>query len=67
VTKQPDGQQPGLNPKLRASQDATYDISSTDAPLKSISVKKPEGEFWPLMWASVFILGVAISIYLIFF
>lgn len=54
-----------LNPALKQVHDASYgpDQKGTD-PMATVSVKKEEGTFWPMIWLVVTILCILITIFL---
>ena len=55
-----------LNPALKSRTDDTYDTDrTTPAPFDSASAKEGEGEGWPIVWAVVTVLGVALALYFI--
>lgn len=54
-----------VNPAMRREVDATHgtEFKGTD-PMKTVSVQDPEeGRHWPIVWAVVAIVCVAIAIY----
>jgi hypothetical protein len=54
-----------LNPALHREVDATHgtEFKGTD-PMKTVSVKNPdEGRSWPMIWAVVAIVCLAIAVY----
>ena len=55
-----------LNPALKQGHDASYgpDQMGTD-PMASVSVQKPEGTGWPMIWAVTTIVCVIIAIALL--
>ena len=69
-TQQPEGQRTDdaqLNPALQRGIDASHGTTfqGTD-PMKTVSVKDPdEGRSWPVIWAVVTIICVALAIYYI--
>lgn len=56
-----------LNPALKQGHADDYgpDQQGRD-PMETISVKKPEGGAWPLVWAAAVIGGVLITLALLF-
>ena len=55
-----------LNPALKSRTDTTHDTRNvTPAPISTASAKEGEGEKWPVIWAVVTIVCVAIAVYLI--
>lgn len=61
---EPDGDAP-INPAMRRRIDTTHGtrFEGTD-PMRTVSVKDPdEGRSWPVIWAIVAILCVAIAVY----
>jgi hypothetical protein len=69
-TQKPEPPRPGeapLNPALRREIDASHgtDFRGTD-PMKTVSVQDPEeGRSWPMIWAIVAIICVAVAVYYI--
>jgi hypothetical protein len=58
-----------LNPALRRGIDASHgtDFQGTD-PMKTVSVQDPEeGKSWPMIWAIVAIVCVAVAVYYLVF
>ena len=55
-----------INAAMRSEIDRSTDTSSTQAPLESISVRKPNSAFWDWVWASVFLVCIAASLVLVF-
>ncbi|MBN9037611.1 MAG: hypothetical protein WBA88_21230 [Pseudaminobacter sp.] len=57
-----------LNPAMKQVHDATYgaDHQGTD-PMESVSLKKDEGAYWPVIWAAATIVCVIVAIVLIVF
>jgi hypothetical protein len=57
-----------LNPALKQVRDETYgpDHQGVD-PMATVSVKKDEGAYWPIIWAVVTIICVVVAIVLIVF
>lgn len=57
---------PGLNPALKRRTDETHDTKRrTPAPAESASVQRDEGRWWPFAWATVVIVGILITIWLL--
>lgn len=64
-TEQPQTGERPLNPAMRRQIDASHgtDFHGTD-PMKTVSVKDPdEGRSWPMIWAIVTIVCVAVAVY----
>ena len=68
MTQEPDRPRAGdapLNPALQRQIDSSHgtDFRGTD-PMKTVSVKNPnEGRSWPMIWAIVAIVCVALAVY----
>lgn len=57
-----------LNPALRSRTDKSHRTDGSDkAPADSASVQRDEGRFWPLIWAVVTVVGLAIVVWLLVF
>lgn len=54
-----------LNPALKKSTETEYDTSSSEAPIDTTSAQEGEGDVWPVVWAIVTILGIALAIWLL--
>lgn len=55
-----------LNPALKSTTDRTHDTDhSSPAPIDTMAAAENEGEGWPVVWAVVTVICVAITIYLI--
>jgi hypothetical protein len=55
-----------LNPALKSRTDTTHDTTNvTPAPISTTSASEGEGEKWPIVWAFVTIICVAIAVYLV--
>lgn len=64
----PDNSEPeGLNPELKRGHDASYaEGQHGSTPLDTISVSKQGPAVWPVIWAVVTVLLVAITLFLVF-
>lgn len=59
--------QAGLNPQLRRRTDATHDTTaSSPAPVETTSVQRDEGRVWPIIWAMVTLICVAVAVWFLF-
>lgn len=55
-----------LNPALKSTTETSHNTEHvTPAPIDTASTKKGEGEGWPLIWLGVFVLCLAVTIYLV--
>ena len=53
-----------LNPALKSRTDRVYDTNRiTPSPFDSASAKEGEGEGWPIVWAVVTIICIALAVY----
>ena len=55
-----------LNPALKADHEGQYDMERTAAPLETVSVANNQHSSWPMIWLIVFVLCVALTVYLLF-
>ena len=56
-----------LNPDLKQGNDGDYaDANNGSTPMDTISVKKSGDAVWPVIWAVVTLVLVAITLFLIF-
>jgi hypothetical protein len=63
---EPDARRPELNPSLRQRREILHDTRrSSPPPVDTTSVQRDEGRVWPLIWLIVFLVCVAIAIYLL--
>jgi hypothetical protein len=65
---EPDREKPqasDLNPALKKSTETVYDTSSSEAPIDTTSAQEGEGNVWPVVWAVVTILGIALAVWLL--
>lgn len=59
--------QSNLNPALRSRTDETHDTTvSSEAPADTASVQRQEGRAWPIIWAVVTLVGVALTVWILF-
>lgn len=57
-----------LNPALKKEHDRTYGADHTASdPMSTVSVEGTEGRQWPIIWAIVFVLGIAATVAFLFF
>lgn len=65
--KEPKNAPPSLNPTLQSRTDQTHDTSvSSAAPADTASVQREEGRGWPLTWALVTLVCVALAVWILF-